>query len=217
MADILARRLCTIVLGMRRNAIVLTVAIAVLVLAACGGGRKEAPAANDSIAAAPTDPLPPLPSAEEARALIEGSQEFSEFEFVNVAWTMPMSRSQMNEPALAGARDLLASGWIQFEGDQVVLTDKAKADRRFLARPNGFLDVVPLAKKELTEVSTPSMAEDGNARARFCFRWIANEVGSSFRSGMLAERFSLPHCGTAELQPDGGGGWEVLLLTRDES
>jgi hypothetical protein len=149
--------------------------------------------------------------------MIDASQEFSEYEFVNASWTLPMQRSQMNEPALAGAKQLAAAGWIRFEGDEIVLTEKGRNDRRFLARPNGFLDVVPLARKELTDVSAPAMAADGNAEARFCFRWIANEVGAAFRTGMLAERFSSQHCGRATLQPDGSGGWEVLLLTREES
>lgn len=124
-----------------------------------------------------------------------------------------MKRSAMNEPTQANAKELVAAGWLRFNGDDLLLGTKASGDKRFLVRPNGFLDIVPLAKKELGQVSQPVRDADGTARAEFCFRWLANEVGESFRTGLVAERFDATHCGTATLQQRAGGGWEVLLLT----
>jgi hypothetical protein len=98
----------------------------------------------------------------------------------------------------------------------VVLTEKAKKDKRFIVRPSGYTDIVPLAKKELTEVAAVHPAEDGNAKVNFCWQWRANEVGASFTQGMLAERFTAMQCATATLMPSGSGAWEMLMLERQK-
>ncbi len=79
-------------------------------------------------------------------------------------------------------------------------------------RPNGFVDIVPIAKKELTEVSSINPQPDGNLKANLCWQWIPNEVGSAFKSGLVRERIEAMHCAIADLQPAADGGWEVLLV-----
>ena len=190
------------------------VAIMALHGAGCGTENREANATTTASAPASPIPRPPLPTVDEARQLIATSAEFSDYQFTNASWSLPMKRSAMNEVALASAKELVRAGWIRFDGDQVVLTSKAASDKRWLVRPNGFVDLVPLAKKELTEVAAVQASADGNARANFCWKWIPNEVGASFTSGMLGERFSSMQCASATLQPREGGGWEVLLLER---
>lgn len=180
----------------------------------CGTENRDATETATASAQTSTIPHPPLPTVEEARQLIAASAEFSDYQFTNASWSLPMKRSAMNEVALASAKELVRAGWIRFDGDNVVLTAKAASDKRWLVRPNGFVDLVPLAKKELTEVAAVQASADGNARANFCWKWIPNEVGASFTSGLLSERFSSMQCASATLQPREGGGWEVLLLER---
>jgi hypothetical protein len=96
-----------------------------------------------------------------------------------------------------------------------VLETKAQSDRRWLVRPNGFVDIVPIAKKSLTDVTGVSPQPDGNMKAKLCWQWIPNEIGSAFKSGLVRERFDAAHCAVALLQPAEGGGWEVLLVEPD--
>ena len=104
----------------------------------------------ESTASSPPPAAPALPPATSAEAglLIGDSAEFSEFEFTNAAWSLPLQGKLMNAPSLEGAKELAAAGWIKLDRERnVTLTGKAKKDRRWLVRPNGFVDLVPIAKK----------------------------------------------------------------------
>jgi hypothetical protein len=155
---------------------------------------------------------PPPPTTEAAKQLITDSAAFSDYQFTNASYSLPLKRSRFNEVTSKGAEELRAAGWIRFEGDDVVLEPKAESDRRWLVRPNGFVDIVPIAKKELTEVSSVTPQADGNLKANLCWQWIPNEVGSAFKSGLVRERIETMHCAIADLQPSDDGGWEVLLV-----
>lgn len=183
--------------------------IALLVALACSGGETatETPSAAGTATAAA-----PLPTPDQAKALIAESPEFGDFEFsTGSSFSLPLDSSQFNEPARAGAADLAKGGWIRIEGGKVVLA-KGEGDKRFLVRPNGFLDIVPLAKKELLEVADVRKTGEG-ADVDFTWRWVPNEVGASFTSGLVKERFDATHAATAKLR-DFGQGWIVMLIER---
>ena len=91
---------------------------------------------------------------------------------------------------------------------KVVLTGKSKSDKRFLVRPNGILDIVPLAKKELGEVTAVRMNDDGTAAADFTWTWVPNEVGRTF-----ADRYAGTQQATATLIHD-GTSWSILGIKR---
>ncbi|HWW60845.1 MAG TPA: hypothetical protein VN181_05695 [Thermoanaerobaculia bacterium] len=145
-------------------------AIALLFAAAC---------ANETPAPPPTHTmpaLPPPPTAEEARAIVESSPEFSEYQFTNAAYSLPMQRAMMNAPAKDAANALKKAGWLAFDGaGNVVLSPKAESDKRFLVRPNGVVDIVPLAKKEFGIITS---VEGGTVK--FTWSWKPNELGKLF-------------------------------------
>ena len=87
---------------------------------------------------------------------------------------------------------------------------KGEGDKRFLVRPNGYLDIVPLAKKELLDVTAVRKTPEG-AEADIAWRWIPNEVGASFTSGRVKERFDATHHATVKTR-DFGSGWAVMLI-----
>ena len=182
--------------------------IALLLALACSGGEpatETAPAAETVTPAAA-----PLPTADEAKGLIAGSAEFGDFDFsTGSSFSLPLDASKFNEPARAGAADLEKGGWIRIEGGRVVLA-KGEGDKRFLVRPNGYLDIVPLAKKELLEVTGVRKTEEG-AEADIAWRWIPNEVGAAFTSGTVKERFDATHHATVKMR-DFGSGWAVMLI-----
>lgn len=154
---------------------------------------------------------PSPPSADEARAIIEASAELGDFEFTNASFTLPLQRQAMNDAAAAAAKDLTKAGWIAFDGaGNLILPEKAKTDKRFLIRPNGFLDIVPLAKKELGGVTAVRPDPEG-AAADFSWKWIPNDVGRVFRSGPLHDRFAAEHFATATLIHD-GSSWTILRI-----
>jgi hypothetical protein len=169
--------------------------IALLLVVACS--KSETPAVTKT--APPPPPAPP--TKEQARELVAGSADFGEFEFTNAAVTLPMKKPAMNEPAQQLAKDLRAGGWIGFSGDDVVLTPKAKGDKRFLVRPNGFVDVVPLAKKEFGEV-VAVRGEDVD----FTWKWIRNDIGAAIHKPDDAIQRA-----TATLIHD-GTSWSVLRI-----
>src|SRR5688572_2713464 len=140
--------------------------ILLLLLAiACGG---EAPVRQTPKAAEPP-PLPP-PTVDEAKYLIANSPEFSEYQFTNAAYTLPLQQSAMNAPARDVARDLRKAGWIAIDGaGTVVMTSKARSDKRFLVRQNGVVDIVPLARKEMTVIDTIGSGDGGSPVVDF--RW----------------------------------------------
>ena len=179
-----------------------------LSFAACGSG--EAPV--DSTAPADAEPaaVAAPPTAEEAKTLIAGSAAFGDYEFsTGSSFSLPVEESMMNAPAKAGARDLEKAGWIRVRNGRVELA-KGEGDKRFLVREGGFIDIVPLAKKEFLEVQDVR-AEGDKVMVDFTWRWIANEVGASFTEGLVKERYEATHAATAELR-DYGSGWEVFMI-----
>lgn len=155
---------------------------------------------------------PPPPTAQQARELIMSSPEFGEYEFTNASYTLPTSGAAMNEPARTAAKELAAAGWLAVDpnGD-IALTDKSRTDKRFLLRPNGLLDIVPLATKEMGEVTGVRPNADGTVMADFTWRWKPNEVGAAFRTGTVHDRYAAPQDGRATLMWD-GSSWTILKI-----
>ena len=184
-------------------------AIALLLALACSGGETatETGQAPDA-AAAPASA--PLPAPDAAKALIAESPEFGDYEFsTGSSFSLPLDASKFNEPARAGAADLERDGWIRIAGGRVVIA-KGDGDKRFLVRPNGYLDIVPLAKKELLAVTQVRKTDEG-AEADIAWKWIPNEVGAAFTSGAVKERFDATHHATVKMR-DFGSGWVVMLI-----
>lgn len=175
-----------------------------LILAACA---QKQPPTTTTAASAPSAHVPP-PGAADARGIIQSSMEFGEFQFTDAAYSLPVSHAAMNEPARAAARDLAAAGWIAMDGaGDVMLNERSRVDKRFVLRPNGILDIVPLAKKEMGDVQAVRANADGTASADFTWRWIANEVGTAF----LRNQFEGTHNATATLFRE-NGEWRVLKI-----
>lgn len=193
---------------MKRVALLLIALIVMLVLA-CGG---ESPQPATTSSAPPA--APPPPTADQARTLIAAAPEFGDFEFTNAAYTLPLQRSAMNEPQRAAAQDLAKAGWIALDGDTLKLTAKSEHDQRFLLRPNGTVDIVPLAKKELTSVTSVVAGSEGPV-VTFTWKWLPNEIGTAFRSGPVAEHLAGTQTAKATLLWDGSAGaWTVLRIER---
>lgn len=179
--------------------------IVIAILAtACGGGEKHA-----TTAVAPARPPAPhraCPSATDAQGIVEASSDFGELDFTQAAVTIPMKKSAMNAPQLANAKRLATAGWLKFDGDEVVLS-KGKSDPRFNVRPNGFIDVVPIAKKKLISASNVRPTSDG-CDTDIQWAWVPTEVGAAFKETDL---FAPTHHGTATLMWD-GANWTMLRL-----
>ena len=175
-----------------------------LLLTACSG---EQPAITQTVAE-PAKPAPP--TAAQARELIANSADFGEYEFTNAGYTLPTSGAAMNDPQRASARELAADGWLKLEknGD-IALSDKSREDKRFLLRSNGLLDIVPLAKKEFGEVTAVRANPDNTVTVDFTWKWIANEVGQSFKTGLVHDRFAAQQDGKATLMWE-GANWTIL-------
>ena len=170
--------------------------VALLIAASCGG---RAPRRSQS----PTpDRRGHLSSTGQAKEILANAPELGEYEFTNAAATLPMKKSQMNAPAQDLAKSLRAAGWITINGDDVALTSKAKEDKRFLVRANGFVDIVPLAKKEFGDVT--SVNQD---TAHFTWRWVRNDIGSAIKKPDDAEQHAV-----AKFIYD-GKAWSVLSIT----
>lgn len=184
--------------------------IALAFICVCCSG-SEAPPTTSSAAAKPRAKTPPAPSAVEAKNLVENSQEWSEYQFTNAAYTLPMKKSAMNEPARKAAADLIAAKWIRFSGNDVELTGRASTDKRFLVRPNGYVDLVPIAKKEFGTVTAVRANPDGTASADFDWKWMPNEVGQAFKSGIVKERFDAQQRAAAKLMWN-GKSWNILRI-----
>jgi hypothetical protein len=162
-----------------------------LLMAACGKAPEQKEAAKPK--------TPPPPSAAEARELIANSPEFGDYRFTDAAVTIPTARGAMNEPARRNAEALRKGGWVGWDGDTLVV--KKKDDKRFLVRPNGTLDVVPLAKKEFGAVQSVN-----GDKVDFTWRWVPNEVGKALQFDEKEQR------ATAALYRD-AGKWAVLKIT----
>ncbi|HVT43058.1 MAG TPA: hypothetical protein VMT00_01590 [Thermoanaerobaculia bacterium] len=195
---------------MNRSILVAALLLVPLILLGCGG--KETPAPE---APAQSAPNPPTPA--EAKELIVPSAEFSDFQSPYSGFSLPMKKSLIvNNEVQMVADDLKAAGYIDWQGEDLVLTEKTGGDRRWMVRPNGFVDIVPLAKKELVEVTDVVAGPDGTVAAEFTWKWIPNEVGASLVRGRIRERFDALHHGVAKLQPASGGGWEILTISPRE-
>ena len=174
-----------------------------LLLAACSA---ETPAPPPE----PEKPkTPPPPSVAEARELIANAGAFGEFEFTNAGYSLPMEKSMRHEAANDVAAKLAKAKWIALDGSgKVSLTPKASSDKRFLARANGILDIVPLAKKEMGDVTAVRANPDGTASGDFTWTWVPNEIGA-----LLADRYAGTQKSTATLMWD-GTSWTVLSVRR---
>jgi hypothetical protein len=182
--------------------------VALLLAAACS---SEQPAPTNT-GSAETKAATPPPNAQQARAIIEKSGEFGQHEFTNAAVSLPVAGSSMNEPTRALAKQLAAAGWLAFDGaGDIMLTDKSRNDKRFLLRENGLLDVVPLAKKEMADVTAVRPNPDGSVNADFTWRWVPNEVGAAFTSGPIHDRFAATHNATANLMWN-GTEWTMITV-----
>ena len=190
------------------------IVLVVFTVTSCGDSQhaKETPSL-ETAAARKAAPRPP--STDEARQLIADSAEWSDFQSPYSAWSLPTSAAALKGAALEGAKDLQRGGWISLRAGDVVLTEKAKSDKRFLIRPNGSIDIVPLAKKEITAVTSVQPTTNNEVAVGLTWKWIPNEVGSAFRSGTIRDRFASPGKATVTLQPADGGGWEVLRIVPD--
>jgi len=177
-----------------------------LILVASCGGSDEKPA--NQTTATPTQPPPTAP---QARDLIANSADFGDYEFTNAGFTTPTSGA-MSEPVRQSVKELAAAGWLAVDGaGNVVLTDQSRNDKRFLLRANGLLDIVPLAKKEMGNVTNVAANPDGTVIVDFTWRWIANEVGASFKTGLVHDRFAAQQDGRATLMWD-ATSWVILKI-----
>jgi len=195
--------------GPCRAGVVVRIA-AILLLTLAGGCGGHEPASTSKVAVPPPRLLAP-PTLPEAQTIVASSPEFSDYEFTNAAFTLAMTGSAMSVEQRAAARDLAAAGWLRRNGDAFELTQKSRSDRRWLVRPNGTTDLVPLASKEVVEATAMQTGADGNPQVAFTWRWIPNEIGSAFVSGPVHERFSIPHGARATLLRD-GANWSVLRI-----
>jgi hypothetical protein len=181
--------------------------LALVFLAACS---SEKPATTT--AAAEQQAATPPPNAQQARAIIEKSAELGQHEFTNAAISLPISGANMNEPTRAIAKQLAAAGWLEVdESGDLFATNKSRNDKRFLWRENGLLDVVPLAKKEMGDVTAVRANPDGSVNADFTWRWIPNEVGATFTSGPVHERFAKTNQASANLMWN-GTEWTMITI-----
>jgi len=190
---------------MRRFCLVL----ALLLLSACSG--KE-PATTTATTAEQKPQAPKPPTVPQARETIASAGEFGQFEFTNAAISVPVAGSSMNAPTRELLQQLSAAGWVALDGSgDLMLTDKSRSDKRFLLRENGLLDVVPLAKKEMGEVTAVRPNPDGTVTAEFTWKWVPNEVGASLKRGPVHDRFAAPHAARANLIWN-GTEWTVVTI-----
>lgn len=188
---------------MRRLALALTLVL----LAACS--NEPAP---PTTTAAEQPKTPPAPAAEQARELIANAPDLAEHQFTNAALSLSVSGASMSPTSRADAKQLAAAGWLEFDGSgDIMLTEKSRNDKRFLLRENGLLDVVPLARKEIVSVTAMRTNPDGTAVADFTWKWVPNEVGTAFTSGLIHDRFAATHDSSATLMWD-GTEWTVLKI-----
>ncbi|HET7706774.1 MAG TPA: hypothetical protein VFM36_11850 [Thermoanaerobaculia bacterium] len=180
-----------------------------LLLFAVACGQETAPAVDRTQTTAgeiARAPLPPPPSADEAAKLIAGSAEFSDYQFTRAAFTLPVKEEAMTAEVRTVSKALAKNGWIGVDGDgNVILTGKAKADKRFLLRQNGFIDIVPMAKKEFVGVSALHVNPEGQPLVDFRWKWVPNEIGA------LTDRYTGEQLAIATLLWD-GSQWSVLRI-----
>jgi len=187
-------------------------AIALLALAPLACSSEQPAATNTATSAEQTATPAAPPSAPQAKEIVAKSGEFAQHEFTNAAVSWPVAGSSMNEPTREQAKQLATAGWIEFDGaGDIMLTDKSRSDKRFLLRESGLLDVVPLAKKEMGDVAAVRANPDGTVNVDFTWRWIPNEVGTTFTSGPVHDRFNATHNATANLMWN-GKEWTMITV-----
>jgi hypothetical protein len=178
-----------------------------LTVAACSSEEPAPPTTTAAASAAKT-----APTAQQAHDIIARSGEFSQYEFTNAAVSLPVAGSSMNEPTRDTARQLAAAGWLEFDASgDLMLTNKSRKDKRFILRENGLLDVVPLARKEMGDVTAVRTSADGSVTADFSWRWIPNEVGTAFTRGPIHDRYAASHNARATLMWN-GTEWTMITI-----
>ena len=188
------------------NRAITAVAFSTLLLAC---GKQENPVVATST---PAHPTIPLPREAEAKDLLAASNELADYQFTYASWSIPLDRAAQNEATKKTAQELRAAGWIGLDGDgNVVLSDKARNDHRFLVRPNRTLDIVPLAKKEVVAVQSVQPKPDGDAIVEFEWKWIPNEIGSVLKSGLIQQQYATFHHARATLMQS-EGKWAVEMI-----
>jgi hypothetical protein len=184
--------------------------LACVLLAAVACSKEAPPPTTTAAEAQPKSG--PAPAAQQARDLIANAPEFGEHEFTNAAVSIPVSGAVMSEPLRQTAKQLAAAGWLAFDGaGDIMLTDKSRNDKRFILRPNGVLDVVPLAKKQMGGVTAVRTNADGSATADFTWRWIPNDVGNALTSGVEHDRYAATQNATATLMWN-GTNWTLIKI-----
>jgi hypothetical protein len=186
-----------------------TLVLAILaLLAACS---SEKPGATTT-AAQSSGATPP--TAAQARATIEKSSEFSQHEFTNAAISLQMAGASTNPATRETVRQLAAAGWLAIDpAGEIMLGEKSRSDKRFIIRENGLMDIVPLAKKELGDVTAVRTNPDGTVNADFNWHWIPNDVGSVFTTGPLHDRFAGTQNATANLMWN-GTEWAMISVEK---
>ena len=147
---------------------------------------------------------------DEAKALIESSPTFGTYQFSKDAVSIPLQKSLLTDANREVTEDLVKAGWLRFHRDEILLTPKAKKDDRFRVRDNGFVDVVPLAKKELVSVDSIGHDQEGSPTVDLTWHWIPNDIGKAFH-GKLATRFSSTYHARATLL-EMNGKWDILTI-----
>lgn len=189
--------------------------LALLIVIGFASCAKKEPTTSETNVSTPAEtqtPATPPPTIEAARTFLESSEAFGDYQFTLASVSLPMKRSRLNDVTRPTVDDLTRAGWLRDRGDEIALSEKAEKDKRFLVRPNGFLDIVPLAKKELMTVDAVGNDAPGSPTIDFKWRWIPNDVAQSFH-GDLAARFSTTYHARATLffTQD---GWDVLRIEK---
>ena len=179
----------------------------VLVSVLLGCGPSET---STGPVASPAPSALAAPKNEEIVQIVGESPEWSDYESPSSAWSFAIDVKAINPLVRANADDLAKAGWIVIGKERVTLSDKARTDPRFLTRPNGFIDVVPIAKKEIASVDLNTKSGEV-VICDLTWTWRANEVGSAFVSDPLHAKLTSPQYATVELRPYKGrwGVWEI--------
>lgn len=194
----------SIVAAMRHTASILI--LSALIIAGCGE-IPEAPKAPANAPAAAPAVAPPTKA--EATQIVGDSAEWSDYQFTYSSWSFQLGTPVAHPTTRQLVDDLVVAGWLRMtKGGVVELTERAKTDKRFLVRANNSLDIVPMAAKELVGVTSIKSEPDGAARAEVRWKWVPNDVGASFRSGFIKERYDAPQVAVATLER-ANGAWRV--------
>lgn len=188
-------------------------ALSSLALISCGGTETT----SKATATEPKKTLVTAPSIEVASETIANSQEFSEYKFTRAAYSLPMRTGMLKGAAREAAEDLAKAEWIVLDpSGNLVLAGKSLGDKRFIARENGSLDIVPLARKEFVSVDGFGHDDEGDVTIEFTWRWVPNEVAQAFERGEIATRFEGDQKAKATVYPTRDGAWSVMRIVEIE-